>query len=206
MAESGRGAEDQRMVSYLYVAGVRPAQLHDVAPIGPGGWVRLPPGEAGLRATRAVVGSGLVGVCASAAASAAELAALGAALAEAEESLGLPVGRIAVMPAVETAAGVLGAAELARAPRVVRLLIGEAGLRSELRITPGPDERELLWVRSMAVAASAAAGIGAPVADVCPDPDRFAASCAALFRLGFGGRLCCGDDQLELAAKIFAAG
>jgi citrate lyase subunit beta/citryl-CoA lyase len=192
------------MVSYLYVAGARPARLHDVAPIGPGGWVRLPPGEAGLRATRAVVAPGLAGVCASAATSAPELAALGAALAEAEEALGLPVGRIPVMPALETAAGVLAAAEIARAPRVARLLLGEAALCAELRITPGPDERELLWLRSAVVAAGAAARVGPPVADVCPDPGRFAESCAGLARLGFGGRVCVGDEQVKLADEIFA--
>ena len=191
------------MVSYLFVAGARPVQLHDVAPIGPGGWVRLPPGDPGRRATREVVASGLGGVCASAAVTAAELAALAAALAEAEEAVGLAVGQIAVMPAVETAAGVLGAAELAHAPRVARLLLAEAPLRAELRLRPGPDERELLWLRSMVVAASAAAGIAPPVADVCPDPGRFVESSAALARLGFGGRLCAGEEQLKLAGEIF---
>ncbi|WP_433058192.1 aldolase/citrate lyase family protein [Dactylosporangium sp. CS-033363] len=192
------------MVSYLYVAGLRPARLHDVAPIGPGGWVRLPPGAAGMRATRAVVAPGLAGVCASAAASAPELAALGAALAEAEEAAGLPIGCIAVIPALETAAGVLAASELARAPRVARLLLGEAALRAELRMRPGPDEAELQWLRSMAVLAAAAAGIGAPVADVCADPGRFEASSRTLARLGFGGRVCADDQQLKLAGEIFA--
>ncbi|MFI5908960.1 aldolase/citrate lyase family protein [Dactylosporangium sp. NPDC051541] len=192
------------MVSYLFVAGARPASLDDVAPIGPGGWVRLPAGEPGLRATRAVVTPGLAGVCAPAAASASELAALGAALAEAEEAAGLAIGQVPVIPVVETAAGLLAAAELARAPRVARLLLGEAALVRELRLTPGPDERELLWPRSMVVAASAAARIGAPLADICPDRDRFAESCAGLARLGFGGRICADDHQLKLAAEIFA--
>ncbi|WP_426511110.1 aldolase/citrate lyase family protein [Dactylosporangium sp. McL0621] len=198
------------MGSYLFVAGARPARLREAGPPddrpdGPGGWVRLPPGEAGLRATRAVVTPGLAGVCAAAACSAPELAALAAALAEAEEAVGLPVGTIAVMPALETAAGVLGAAELARAPRVSRLLLGEAALRAELRMAPGPDEGELLWLRSTVVVASAAARIGAPVADECPDQGRFAESCAALARLGFGGRLCADDGQLRLAGEIFAS-
>ncbi|WP_432828193.1 aldolase/citrate lyase family protein [Dactylosporangium sp. CA-092794] len=146
---------------------------------------------------------GLAGVCPSAAASAPELAALAAALAEAEEAAGLPVGHLAVMPAVETAAGVLAAAELARVPRVVRLLLAEAALVAELRLVPGPDERELLSVRSTVVTASAAARVGPPVADVCPDQGRFAESSANLRRLGFGGRLCAGPEQLELAARIF---
>jgi citrate lyase subunit beta/citryl-CoA lyase len=197
------------MRRYLYVPGARPAALDDVAMHSTtghaaGGWVRLPPGEAGLRSARTAVHPELAGVCASCSESASELAALGAALAEAEEACGLPVGRIAVMPAVETAAGVLAAAELARAPRVARLLLGEAALRAQLRLAPGPDERELLWLRSVVVVASAAAGIAPPVADVCPDPGRFAESSAALARLGFGGRLCAGAGELELAGGIFA--
>lgn len=193
------------MRSYLYAGAEGVTVLADAAPDVPGGWVRLPAGAAAERAVRSVVGPGLTGVCPSAARSVTELAALGAALAEAEEAAGLPVGHVAVMPAVETAAGVLAAVELARAPRVVRLLLGEAGLCRELRLAPGPDERELLWVRSMVVAASAAAGIAPPLADVCPDPARFAGSTEALRRLGFGGRLCADEVQLELAAGIFAA-
>ncbi|MER7277733.1 aldolase/citrate lyase family protein [Dactylosporangium sp. NPDC000244] len=191
------------MGTYLFVAGARPARLHDHAPIGPGGWVRLPPGDQGLRATRAVVAPGLVGVCPARSTSAPELAALGAALAEAEESIGLPVGSIAVMPAVETAAGLLAAAELARAPRVTRLLLGEAALRAELGMGAA-TERDLLWLRSMTVVAGAAARLGPPVADVCPDPGRFEESCQGLARLGFGGRLCEGGEQLQRAAEIFA--
>ncbi|GAA3456907.1 aldolase/citrate lyase family protein [Dactylosporangium matsuzakiense] len=192
------------MVSYLFVAGAQPAALLDGPPAGPGGWVRLPAGEAGLRAAKAAVVPGIAGVCASAAGSASELAALGAALAEAEEATGRAIGEVAVIPVLETAAGVLAAAELARAPRVARLLLAEAALVRELRLRPGPDERELLWLRSMVVTASAAAGVGAPLADVCPDPGGFGESSAALARLGFGGRVCADGDQLKLAAGIFA--
>ncbi|WP_433085140.1 aldolase/citrate lyase family protein [Dactylosporangium sp. CA-052675] len=191
------------MGTYLFVAGARPARLHDHAPIAPGAWVRLPPGDQGLRTTRAVVAPGLTGVCPAQAHSAPELAALAAALAEAEESIGLPVGSIAVMPAVETAAGLLAAPELARAPRVTRLLLGEAALRAELGMGAA-TERDLLWLRTMTVVAGAAAGLGRPVADVCPDPGRFEESCESLHRLGFGGRLCEGDEQLKRAAEIFA--
>ncbi|MGI5244173.1 aldolase/citrate lyase family protein [Dactylosporangium sp. CA-139066] len=194
------------MRRYLYVPGQRPLVIDDVAIGEPDGWLWLPPGGAGLRAVRPAMRPDLAGVCASAAESAPELAALAAALAEAEDACGMPVGRVKVMPVVETAAGVLAAAELARAPRVVRLLLGEAGLRAQLRLSPGPDERELLWLRSMVVAASAAAGIAAPVADGCPDADRFEASGAALARLGFAGRLCAGAGELERTEGIFAAG
>src|SRR4051812_34582151 len=90
----------------------------------PSVWARLPLAPNGngdeerQRAVRTVVSPALAGICV-AAASANELAALGTVIAEAEEAVGLPVGRIAVVPRLETAAAVLQAAEIARAPRVV---------------------------------------------------------------------------------------
>ncbi len=125
-------------------------------------------------------------------------------LAEAEEAVGLPVGRIAVMPVLETAAGMLAAAEIARTPRVVRLLLGEQGLRKELRLEPGPDERELLWIRSSAVVASAAAGIAPPVGGPCPDRELLRASTEGLRRLGFGGRVCLDADEVAVVGEVFA--
>ena len=49
-----------------------------------------------------------------------------------------------VVPLLESAAAVLRAVEIAQAPRVQRLQIGEADLRADVGVTPGPDERELL--------------------------------------------------------------
>ena len=169
-------------------------------------WVRLNPGEAGHVDARAVVSPALAGVCAAKAASASEIAALGTVLAEAEEAVGLPVGRIAVAPLLETAGAVFNAAEIARAPRVTRLQLGEADLRVELGVTPGPDERELLLVRSMAVLASAAAGIAAPVAAASTDfrdLDALRASTEAFRRLGFRGRTCIHPAQIPVVNKVF---
>jgi len=210
------------MRSYLYVPGASFAATaadaviaqpdgsaapgSEEAHAGPDIWVMIDAGEQSHRELRSVVRSGLTGVCVAGARSASELAALGAALAGAEEGVGLPVGRIAVMPVLETAAAVLGAAEIARAPRVARLHLGERALCDALRIRASPDERELLWLRSMVVAASAAAGIGAPIGDVCADQDMFGPSADWLRRLGFAGRACAGEGQVLMANEIFANG
>ncbi|WP_432987726.1 hypothetical protein [Dactylosporangium sp. CA-233914] len=68
---------------------------------------------------------------------------------EAEDAIGLPVGRIVIMPAVQTAAGGLAAAEIARAPRVAQPLLAEARLRAQLRLAPvsGPRSRTNALVR-----------------------------------------------------------
>jgi citrate lyase subunit beta / citryl-CoA lyase len=168
---------------------------------GPSVWVRL--SGVAPAAVRAVVSPALAGICV-AAESANELAGLGTVIAEAEEAVGLPVGRIAVVPRLETAAAVLQAAEIARAPRVSRLQLAESHLVRQLRVEPGQDERELLWARSMVVIAGAAAGIGAPIAATCPAGTDCEGSARVLRRLGFRGRTCLDDDQVRIANKVFA--
>jgi citrate lyase subunit beta/citryl-CoA lyase len=169
-------------------------------------WVRINPGDLGHADARAVVSPALAGVCAAKTASASQIAALGTVIAEAEEALGLPVGKVAVAPLLETAGAVLNAAEIARAPRVTRLQLGEADLRAELGITPGVDERELLLVRSMAVLASAAAGIEPPIAAASldfRDLDALRVSSEAFRRLGFCGRTCIHPAQIPVVNEVF---
>jgi citrate lyase subunit beta/citryl-CoA lyase len=185
--------------------------VHDWLEAGPDAtvWVRINPGEAGHHDARAVVSPALAGVCVAKTASANEIATLGTVLAEAEEALGLPVGRVAVVPLLETAGAVLAAAEIARAPRVTRLQLGEADLRAELGVEPGPDERELLWARSMVVLASAAAGIEPPVASASTDfhdLDALRVSTEALRRMGFRGRTCIHPAQVPVVNEVFTPG
>ncbi|MEV0562990.1 CoA ester lyase [Dactylosporangium sp. NPDC050588] len=182
------------------------AWLSDLPAAGPAVWVRVNPGPAGFDDVRAVVGPRLAGVCLAKAGSAAEVAALGTVLATTEEERGLPVGAVPVVPLLETATAVLDAARIARAPRVARLQIGEADLRAELGVTLGPDERELLFVRSQVVLASAAAGIAAPVASVSTDYrdlPALRASTVAFRRLGFVGRACIHPAQIPVVNEIF---
>lgn len=166
-------------------------------------WVRLARGECGHRAVRDVVSPALTGICV-ATESATELAALGAVIAAAEEAVGLPVGRIAVIPRLVSAAGVLQAAEIARAPRVARLQLAEGPLTRQLGVEPAGDERELLWVRSMVVLAGAAAGLRPPIAAECPAGTDGESSADALRRLGFGGRICLDGEQVRIANAVFA--
>jgi citrate lyase subunit beta/citryl-CoA lyase len=170
-------------------------------------WIRINPGELGHRDVHTVVGPAVTGVCVAGTASASQLAALASVLAEAEEAHGLPVGSVAVAPVLDTAVAVLGAAEIARAPRVTRLQLGEAALREQLNVELGSDERELLFARSLVVLASAAAGIEPPVAPLSPpglSADEFRASTEGLRRLGFRGRACLDSDQVAIVNDVFA--
>jgi citrate lyase subunit beta / citryl-CoA lyase len=184
------------------------AWLEAAADSGPRVWVRINPGELGHRDVHALVGPALTGVCVAGTTSASQLAALAAVLAEAEEAHRLPVGRVAVAPVLETAAAVLGAAEIARAPRVTRLQLNEDRLRVELRVEPGPEEHELAWARSMVVLASAAAGVEAPVGPPPgaggSAPEHFRTSTATLRRLGFRGRACLDPAQVAIVNDVFS--
>lgn len=111
----------------------------------------------------------------------------------------------ALVPALETAAGVLAAQQVAAAPRVYALQLGEAGLAAETGMAPGPEEAELAAVRTAVVLAGAAAGTQPPLgpASSLTDPSAFEQSTRRLQRLGFVGRACTGPEQLAVVHRIF---
>lgn len=169
-------------------------------------WVRINHGPASEEDLEAVAGPGLTGICVAKTENAADLEAVHAALLRLESERGLAPGAIAVSALLESGAAVLRAAEIAAAPRVRQLQIGEADLCADLGIRPGDDERELLWARSAVVAASAAAGIEPPVGPVTVDYrdlDRLRASTLALCRLGFRGRACIHPAQVAVVNEVF---
>ena len=151
--------------------------LHDLPVLDVGVWVRINAGPLGVEDVRAVADApALTGVLVAKTETAAELVDLDRLL----SSLGSPAR---VVPLLESAASILRVNEIAAAPRVQRLQVGEADLRADLGVTLGPDESELLHVRSQVVLASAAAGIAPPIAPVSTnfrDLDAYRASTEAL--------------------------
>lgn len=175
--------------------------LHDLPVLhNVGVWVRVNAGPMRDADVRAVAGApALTGFMVAKTETVDELLDLDQLLA----SLGSIAG---VVPLLESARAVLRAGELARAPRVQRLQIGEADLRADVGIVPGADERELLYARSHVVLASAAAGIKPPIAPVSTnfrDLDAFRASTVELARLGFVGRTCIHPGQVAIANEVF---
>ncbi|RVW00394.1 HpcH/HpaI aldolase/citrate lyase family protein [Rhodococcus spongiicola] len=89
---------------------------------------------------------------------------------------------------VESAAGLLGAPELARChPRVTGIALGEADLAADLRVRPDG----LVWARGWIVAAARAAQLGSPVQSVWTDVadlDGLAESSRLGLTQGFFGR------------------
>ncbi|SMF04642.1 citrate lyase subunit beta/citryl-CoA lyase [Cellulosimicrobium cellulans J34] len=105
---------------------------------------------------------------------------------------------------VESALGVERAFELATAsPQVASLGLGEADLRSDLRVD---DEAGLAWARSRVVVAARAAGLPSPAMSAYThvrDLDGLAASCRAGRALGFCGRTAIHPGQLDTIRDAF---
>jgi citrate lyase subunit beta / citryl-CoA lyase len=173
-----------------------------VEPPGPELWVRVNSGEAGIADVRAVAPECAVfGLCVAKAEGAGQLAEL--------DRLLTTLGSTAsVEPLLETAAAILAAREIAAAPRVRRLQIGEADLAADLSVVPSRDGTELLWARSAVVTASAAAGLDSPVGGVSTefsDLGAYAESTRALRGLGFWGRACIHPAQLPVTHQVFTS-
>ncbi|MGW4043700.1 HpcH/HpaI aldolase/citrate lyase family protein [Streptomyces sp. NPDC004721] len=163
-------------------------------------WVRINAGDERAADVAAVAGlASLTGLCVAKTDAASELAAL-------DRELTLRKSSAWLAPLIESARGVLAAPEIAAAPRVALLHLGEIDLAADVALTPGPDAPELLFARSQVVFASRAARIGAPVAPVSADlgdPARYRATTAALKRLGFFGRACIHPGQVTVANEVF---
>jgi citrate lyase subunit beta/citryl-CoA lyase len=162
-------------------------------------WVRVNPGPLRETDVRTLARAPITGLCLAKTANRAEVEHVAAIL----DALG---STAALAPILETATTVMDARAIASAPRVQRLQLGEADLRSELGIEPSDDDRELLHLRSHVVLSSAAAGIDQPLAPAglnFRDLAAYEASTYALRRLGFFGRACIHPAQVPVANTVF---
>jgi citrate lyase subunit beta/citryl-CoA lyase len=118
----------------------------------------------------------------------------------------LPAGA-AVVPLVETAAGICALAEVTRARRVARLAFGGLDLAVDLSVDPGVDGGVLTAAGHQVALHSAAAGLPPPIAGVTTqldEADRLQVDLAAARRDGFGGKLCIHPSQVDPVNRAFA--
>ena len=115
------------------------------------------------------------------------------------EAIGKPV-----LAMIETAGGVLAAAEIAK--ESAALIAGTNDLRAELRIPIGPDRSPIAASLQMIVLAARAAGIAVfdGVFNDLEDLDGFAAECAEGRRLGFDGKSLIHPKQIEPCNRAFS--
>lgn len=164
-------------------------------------WVRVNSGALREPDVRAFAGCpALSGLVLAKAADAAEISQVAAWLDEAgDEGLRL-------IPLLETPGAIQDVEAIAAAPRVHRLQVGEVDLAAELGMTPGPDDLELLAIRTRIVVASAAAGLHPPIGPVSReirDPEKLAESSRRLARLGYLGRTCIHPNQIASVHEVF---
>lgn len=114
--------------------------------------------------------------------------------------------RAALLPLVESVAGLDARDALAAAPQVARLVFGHLDFQVDAGIDCGEGEEELLPVRLALVLASRRAGLQAPVDGVTVDTRdaaRMAADAERARRMGFGGKLCIHPAQVPVLHGVF---
>lgn len=127
----------------------------------------------------------------------------GETLATVAEALGPGV---ALVPLIESVAGMDALDTLARAPQVARLAFGHLDFQVDAGMQCAEDEAELLPVRLALVLASRRARLAPPVDGVTVDvrdPERLRRDAGRARRLGFGGKLCIHPAQVAPLHAVF---
>jgi citrate lyase subunit beta/citryl-CoA lyase len=154
----------------------------------------------------AIVGPGLRLVRVPKAESAGQIEAVDAVMTALEAERGLAAGRIGLVATIETAAGVMAAAEVARAPRVVGFTFGAADFVRDIGADPASADLATLYARQHLVLASRAARIAPPVAPVftqVKDLDGLRRTTAEARAIGFFGRSCIHPSQVPIVNEAF---
>jgi len=121
-------------------------------------------------------------------------------------AVGARLGGMPLFLMVETARGVLAAAEMARVEGVAGLLFGAADFRASVRAGRDPEEAELLLARGTLVLAARAAGtlvFDTPFFDY-RDEAGLEASARRARLLGFDGKTCIHPAQVGPVNRLFA--
>ncbi|MEO8248056.1 MAG: CoA ester lyase [Burkholderiales bacterium] len=121
-----------------------------------------------------------------------------------EQALSRAGGKAAMLPLVETAAGMLNLREIAFAPGVSRLLFGTVDFCLDLGIEG--DGEELAAYRAQLVLVSRAAGLLAPVDGITlalKDEHALRESTLSGKRIGFGGKMCIHPSQVALVNACY---
>jgi citrate lyase subunit beta/citryl-CoA lyase len=124
-----------------------------------------------------------------------------------ERERAIEAGRIAILPLVETAAGILAAERiLASSPRVTAALLGAEDLAADLGVERTRSGDEVRWARARFVVACHAAGVLAidtPETDI-GDADHLESELALARSLGYQGKLCIHPSQVPAVNRAFA--
>jgi citrate lyase subunit beta/citryl-CoA lyase len=127
-------------------------------------------------------------------------------IADIERQIGATAGSTRMMAAVESAAGVLNAKEIALAsPRLIGIAIGAEDYVTDLKTNRSPEGIELLFGRSMILLAARNAGIDAidTVFSDVNNEDGLRKETALIKQLGFDGKSIINPRQISVVHEIF---
>jgi citrate lyase subunit beta / citryl-CoA lyase len=150
-----------------------------------------------LAAMACLVAQGLTALMLPKAESAAALAEVAAAVGPA----------CALLPLIESVAGLDAVDALAACPQVLRLAFGHLDFQADAGLACGADESELVPVRLALVLASRRAVLAAPVDGISPgtqDVTQLTLDAARGRRGGFGAKLCIHPAQVALVNTAFS--
>lgn len=123
-----------------------------------------------------------------------------------EREAGIPVGTTGMMAAIESAAGVLNAKEIAfSSKRLIGIALGAEDYVTDLKTTRSPDGVELMFARGMIVNAAKAAGIMAldTVYSDVNNEEGFIAEATLIRRMGFDGKSIINPRQVAPLHAVF---
>ncbi len=127
-------------------------------------------------------------------------------IARIEKEAGIPVGTTRMIAAIESAAGVLNAKEIALASdRLVGIALGAEDYVTNLKTNRSEDGIELLFARSMILLAARAAGIAA-IDTVYSDVDNeegLKKEASLIKQLGFDGKSVINPRQIAIINEIY---
>ncbi|GHV37421.1 putative citrate lyase, beta subunit [Spirochaetia bacterium] len=123
-----------------------------------------------------------------------------------EKKIGAEIGSTRMMAAIESAAGVLNAKEIALASkRLIGIALGAEDYVTDLKTNRSPEGIELLFGRSMVLLAARAAGIDAidTVFSNVNDEEGLKREAALIRQLGFDGKSIINPRQIKTIHEVF---
>ncbi len=157
---------------------------------------------------RAVARLPIAGIVLPKAETATDIAIVDWVLTQLERESGRHGAPIRIIPIIETAAGLLGAQEIASAcHRIVRVLFGAVDLAADMDLLLSPESEAMKSARYQVAVASRAAGLGSPIDTAFADIDRpeellRTAHLAASY--GYGAKCCIHPSQIEIVNQVFS--
>ncbi|MBI4328478.1 MAG: CoA ester lyase [Chloroflexi bacterium] len=123
-----------------------------------------------------------------------------------EKERGLPVGKVKIIPWIESAEAVLDAREICKSsPRLLGAALGSEDFTADMHITRSKESAELEWARFQMATACNAAGVAAfdaPFMDI-RDTEFLEKEARFMRSIGYRGKFCVHPTQVEIVNRVF---